>query len=288
MSDPIYQRPGSEAKRLRQLELKEVSIVPVGANTEALVVLNKELKKMDTEMKKIYDALNENFQKRVDVHIAAGLDLLTAMSKVHDELVADIGKANKQATDMLEARDKAATSLTALEKAAQDAGFVISKNGDTYTISKTDKEMVELADGTRIEKGSVPDGVLNMLKSQAADIADLRKKQNDALVLKAAKTDFPNLALDDAGMISLMGSVMKIKDNKDIIAALKSASNALESLTKQTGSEVDPGTNPEAEQLEKMAKDHAAANPGLSFDQAYAKVSTTPEGAKLFAALMGR
>lgn len=180
---------------------------------------------------------------------------------------------------------KAQSSIDVLTKALEATHEVKkSADGEITVIAKSKEEMIEF-EGEMIAKSLVPAPILKALEKQSKDLADMRKKAEQADLTKRAEEAFPNLAGTADSKAALMKALDGMDDNdKDaIMKSLKAADAAVSKLFKEVGSANSDETSPDG-QLRKMAEDHAKAN-NVSYETAYSEVTKSGKGLELYKAL---
>lgn len=178
--------------------------------------------------------------------------------------------------------------LDSLVKSAEEAGF--SVEGDKIS-KRSEEEFVEV-DGEKIAKSAIPAPVLAKLAKADAEAAELRKKAEEADLLKRANDVVPNMVGGDDAKIQLVKMLDGVADEsvrKAMTDALKAADEVLKAKTKEVGSDDGNGgaSDDDAKALDDMVAKHATENK-ISKSAAYSAVLKTAEGRKLAASAMTR
>ena len=174
-------------------------------------------------------------------------------------------------------------SVDAITTAVKAAGFVANTTDGKVELTKADDQFVEFR-GERVLKSEVPAPLLKAFQEQDAELASLRKAHELEALTKRADAELPNIAGTPEQRGQLLKAVDGIKDagtRKTVSDALKAADAAVSSLFKSVGSVEEDETSATA-RLDKLAKAYAEEK-GTTYHVAFAEVTKTGEGKKLFA-----
>lgn len=248
---------------LEDLDLVEVSAVDAPANQHASVVLFKNM--WHTSLVKPSD---EGSVKKGE-----GLVTVEELTKKLEALQAQVTDLTKTASDAETAKAAAEAALAALTKSADDAGVDVK---DGKIVKRADPEYVEI-DGEKVEKALVPAPILKAIEKQAAEIAAMKAKADEAEIAKRGAAELPNLAGTGLAKGRLLALVEK---DEELLKALKAADAAMAKAYEETGhGDVHDEASP-SYKLDQLAKAHAAAQ-NVSYETAYAAVTKAGVGADL-------
>jgi len=208
--------------------------------------------------------------------------------------VEDLQKQLARATAVSTLNDAQKAHFAGLDDKAQDAFLAKSaddRDAEIAAVAKAKTEadhvVYKTADGIEIRK-SAGDAVIAMAKSMDAtnkENAELRKANADAALRKSAETEFANLPGDVETRMALIKSVNSIEDETQrelAKSALKAQNAAMAGAFVTKGHGGAPVAGSSEDELEKLAKAHAEANPGMSEAQAYDAVLKTAKGQELY------
>ena len=202
--------------------------------------------KKELEYAKAYGALSDNHKSHCD-----GLENDAARTEF----------VNKSAED----RDN-------IVKAAQADDPVIYKSANGVEFRKSD-------DPRLVQMAKQAD------ESESRYQAEIEKRLKESFI-KSANTDLNNLTGELDNKVELIAKVNEITDvnTRDaVLNILKSANTSLGELFKSKGNSFAGGNKGSAEdQLDTLAKNYAKDN-NVSYAQAYAAVTSTPDGQELYA-----
>lgn len=205
----------------------------------------------------------------------------------------NMSEADAKAKVMDEYREKAEKRVDALEgqiaaltKALEGAGMTVTVTDDKVEVGKAaDDAFVEVS-GQKVAKASIPAPVLEAIEKQRKDLDELMKAQEIQKLDKRAEELIPNFGGTAGEKRALLKAVEGIAD-ADTRAGVEKALGAASKLLLKSFGEIGHTGNdddPEgpAARLDKMAAEYAEQK-GVTFAKAYAEVTKTGEGAKLFA-----
>jgi hypothetical protein len=143
-------------------------------------------------------------------------------------------------------------------------------------IAKTDEVLV--IDGETIRKSETPAGTFALLKKQA-------KALEAAAFEKRAEAELPAMPGEPVAKGAALAALAALPeaDRAVVETMLKAGNEALAKATREVGAGGDKTEKSELDQIDELAKKHAAEN-GLPYHKAYDAVLATDEGRKLYAA----
>ena len=285
----------SKRRIMRALKINEISGVDVPAQEGATAVIlkrkdgdaGKKKKTPKTEAKPAVDDGTVGTQEdktmttdktQTDAD-AAVVDLTKQLARANS--VAALNDAEKTHFATLEgehadgfltkSRDERQADLDSLAKAATDADPVAYTTLDGVVLHKS-------AGAGFIALAKSNDDLRKRLeKSEAvAETASLEKRVNETLA---------HLPGDMATRVAMLKAIDGIENEQRTasLAALKAQSDVLGKSFDTLGVSNAPVPGSPADDLEKMAAEHQASNPGMSIEKAYDVVSQTEAGAELYA-----
>jgi len=272
------------AHKLSGIVLSEISLVDVPANAGATIALWKRAEKepgmnmspaQKTYMEKLMaDGMGEDEAKKAAMKepMKKGADM------DQKDLATQIEALKGQIATLTKRADTADAATAMIEKAAQDAGFTVTKTDTGVTVAKAaDPEYVEI-NGQKVEKSSVPAPLLEMVLKQGAELTAMRATQHDAALAKRGATELPNLAGTDL----VKGKMLEAADaNAEMLTALKAADAAMAKSMTELGQSPLADEGSATFKLDKMARAHAAEK-SVPYEAAYAAVTATGDGAALY------
>jgi len=273
------------AHKLSGIVLSEISLVDVPANAGATIALWKRAEKepgmnmspaQKTYMEKLMsDGMSEDEAKKAAMKepMEKGADM------DQKDLTKQIEALTGQVADLTKRADTADAATATIEKAAQDAGFTVTKTDTGVTVAKAaDPEYVEI-NGQQVEKSSVPAPLLEMVLKQGAELAKMRDEKHAADLAKLGAAKLPNLAGTDLVKGKMLAAA---GDDAEMLTALKAADAAMAKSMAEIGQSpmADEGSPTFA--LDKMARAHALEK-SVPYEAAYAAVTATGDGAELYA-----
>ncbi|MEE8609006.1 MAG: hypothetical protein V3S55_15485 [Nitrospiraceae bacterium] len=226
------------------------------------------------ESKTMVDKTEKTEAETQVADLTAQLDRANKVSELNDVEKAYLAKLDDAAKDTFLAKsaEDRATEVEAVVKAATDADPIV------YTT-----------------KGGIE------LRKSAGEVLIALAKSNDELVAankvlvassesasyeKRVAEDFAHIPGDTATRVAMLKAIDGIEDKDQREAALNALKAQNEAMSKafdtlgNTGSPV-PGSA--SDELDKLAKAHQVANPGMSYEIAYDTISQTTKGAELYA-----
>lgn len=186
------------------------------------------------------------------------------------ELAEKLEALEGQVDDLTKRAEGAEAECDALKKAADEAGFDITEEGNFE--KRADPEYVEI-DGERFEKSAIPATILKALEAKEAELAKAKAEQEEVSLAKRGAEELPNLRGSDLAK----GKLLSMVDDEDILATLKAADAALKKQMEEIGA--NP-LNDEASatfRLNKMANDYAKEH-NVPFEIGFAEVTKSGEG----------
>jgi cell division protein FtsB len=272
--------------RLRNIKLREVSLVDDPANPGAHVVLYKSgAGGIREKIKDFIKNLPSNIGGRTKAEELLN-ELLVPDSKETEMTEAEI----KKLQDDLAAADKKATDAEAAAKTAADAAKAketeLTTKVDDLTksntelvakvadLEKTSTDEVLKVGGQEIRKSKVGDEVFKAMKVQQ-DMIDKGKATAELVeCAKRAETEYPNLPGKPEEKAKILQAIdaMPEADRAPATAALKAGDAAIAELTKAKGRSPSAGGGTTAEEkLTQKAREIQKADDKLSFADAYDK-----------------
>lgn len=239
------------------------------------IVKNLTLTKEDPMTKEEIDALNKKHT-----------DELAAKDAAIAKNAADLAKANKIAA-MNDVQKAHYNSLSEIDKEVFLAKSIDEQNAIIKNLESANPVVYKAADGSEFRKNDDP-RLVAMAKAADAN-AKVAKAATEALeksdLEKRAAEMFPNSpgTVEEKGaMLKALESISDETVRKNAIASAKAGDAALAAAFTRKGH--GGGSNPDntsADELDKMAKKHAADN-NVSYAKAYDAVIQTEAGAKLY------
>lgn len=282
---------------LSMLKLDEISLVDNPANPGARVAVWKRGDPMAD--KAIYGDMTDEEKRKMRDMMDKGMSEDDAMKSVmrmrkeagesgetdHDQEdnmdVSELEKKLGELESQVAALSKANASL---EKAATEAGYDVTKadDGSIKVEKKAEAEYIDI-DGEKVLKSDVPAPLLKRIEKQAADLADLRKRQEMEDLRKRADEEIPNLkgTPDERG--ALLKAVDGIADEavrKSVKEALKAADASVKAVFAEVGKSAADDESSATFKLNKMAEDYAKEHK-TSFEVGFSEVTKSGEGRKL-------
>lgn len=262
-------------KRLKNLKLRELSLVDVAANEHSEVVLIKRGRGRSP--------------RPSDAGGAAGIpqgqtggNPMTSKNDGGQIDPADVQKATEAAKAAEQRAEAAEATVKAMEAAVEAAGAKVEKADDgtvkSITLPKPEpaEEMIDL-NGEKVAKSAVPAAVLKALRANEEQIAKLHAEREEQALKARAVSEIPNLSGDEVTKAAILKAVDAIADDATREAAhqvLKGASETVGLLAKSAGSGT-AGRGPEPEPVQKYfaaIKKAREIDPTLTEAQAEAKV----------------
>jgi len=272
------------AHKLSGIVLSEISLVDVPANAGATIALWKRAEKepgmnMSPEQKTYMEKLMSGGMSEDEAKKAAMKEPIKKGADMDPkDLTKQIEALTGQVADLTKRADTADAATATIEKAAQDAGFTVTKTDTGVTVAKAaDPEYVEI-NGQKVEKSSVPAPLLEMVLKQGAELRAMRATQHDADLAKRGATELPNMAGADlvkGRMLAAAG------DDAEMLTALKAADAAMAKSMTEIGQNPSDDEGSPTFRLDKMARAYATEK-GVLFATAYAAVTATGDGAALY------
>lgn len=265
--------------KLEGVELSEVSLVDVPANQHAKVAIWKSAGYKD-RYKAMTDAQKAKMKRLMDDGMDEEAAYKACMSETMkggravtpEELAKQLEALEGTVADLTKRAETAEAALAAITKSADEAGFDV--DGDKI-VKRSDPEYIEI-DGERVEKAAVPAPLLKRLESQAAEIAKMKAKAEEAELAKRGETELPNLAGTALAKGKLLAAVA---GDEAILKSLRAADAAIAKAAQELGSAaVDEASA--SYRLNKMATAYAEANK-IPFESAYAEVTKSGDGLRL-------
>lgn len=263
-------------KRLTNIDLSEISLVDDPANEHAKVTLWKRNSPDNPDNSAGAPGVQIS-SKEVHMDPKELEKKLGELETQNAELTKQVEKAQNEA--------KSAQSVAdTIEKAAKENGLEINKADDgTVTVSKKDDEYVDF-NGTKIAKSQCPKEVLDAIEKGNKEIAELKKAQEAETLAKRAREELPNLG----GKPEAKGELLKFIDGlesgqkDELMKSLKAADHAVSKMFKEIGKTGNDDENSAEGRLNKMVSEFQKSS-GKTYEQAYAEVTKTKEGAQLLA-----
>ena len=282
---------------LHELQVFELSAVDKPAQEGARFVIAKRADPLDTDG----DGEGKTISKSPDTN--EGGTMTEAEKK---ELEAKLEKA---AADL--AATEGTVAILKAENAMNDAEKAFYKSlddGDAAAFLKMDAEerateiekaksedrvLYKDAAGTEYRKsdGALVIALAKKADEQAVELAKLRDTNELASLEKRASTDLAKYKGDTPVKVAVLKALDGIKDEATRKAAyemLKSSDNGVGAALVKLGTGAPGEDKAEGEAaLDKMAKDYATANTGVTYAKAYDIVIGTPEGRAIYNELYG-
>lgn len=139
-------------------------------------------------------------------------------------------------------------------------------------------------DGEQVLKSAVPAPLLKRLEDQQARIEKMEQAEQARDLQKRAEEAFPNLAGTPAQkglLIKALDGIEVQEDREAVEKSLKAADAAVSRLFKEVGTAVGDDSTSATARLKKMAEDRST-DKGESYETAFAEVTKTSEGRKLW------
>jgi len=269
-------------RKLKNIKLTEISGVDVPADPNAMITLFKRGGDMNE------DEMSEAQKADMKEYMDKGYSKEEAMKMCMDgektqkggrsmdpqELAEKLEALEGQVEDLTKRAESAEKDRDALKKEADEAGFDVGDDGKLT--KRADPEYVEI-DGEQVEKSAVPAPILKRIEAQEAELTKMRKEREEVELAKRGASELPHLAGTDLAK----GKMLKAAEaDEDVLKALKAADAAMAKQAEEIGASP---LNDEASatfRLNKMANDYAKENK-VSFEQGFAEVTKSGEGAKL-------
>ena len=264
---------------LSDIDLAEISIVPVGANPHAKVAVWKSAGYKDR-----YKAMTDTQKAKMRRMMDDGMDEEDAykacMSETTkggqvvtpEELTKQLEALEGTVADLTKRAETAEAAVAAITKSADEAGFDVS--GDKI-VKRADPEYVEI-DGERVAKSAIPAPLLKRMESQAAEIAKMKAKADEVELAKRGETELPNLAGTALAKGKLLAAVA---GDEAILKSLRAADAAIAKASAELGSAaVDEASA--SYRLNKMASAYSEANK-VPFESAFAEITKSGDGLRL-------
>lgn len=265
--------------KLEGVELSEVSLVDVPANQHAKVAIWKSAGYKD-RYKAMTDAQKAKMKRMMDDGMdeedayKACMNETTKGGQVvtPEELAKQLEALEGTVADLTKRAETAEAALAAITKSADEAGFDV--DGDKI-VKRADPEYIEI-DGERVAKSAIPAPLLKRMEAQAAEIAKMKAKAEEAELAKRGDAELPNLAGTALAKGRLLAAVA---GDEAILKSLKAADAAIAKAAAELGSAaVDEASA--SFRLNKMASAYAEANK-VPFETAYAEVTKSGDGLRL-------
>ena len=277
---------------MREFRIDEISGVDVPAQQGALAAIMKRATPEDTITVKGHVHDLDTFTKAV----------IETLEKGEPNMPEDTPQITEPTLETVQAENQRLTAIVGLsteERAHFDAlpedmrsTFLGKSAADRRAeiVAKNDADPVAYTttDGVEIRK-SQGEAVISIAKSNdelRKANAELIKAREQANLEKRVKEELPNLSASVQARVELLKAVDAIENGdvqKAALAALKSADNAIKGAYRTLGHGGGLGEpSSDEDSLDKMAKSIQEKEPNLSFEQAYAKALTSPEGREIY------
>lgn len=265
---------------LKNIQLDEISLVDVPANSDARITLFKRGDSMDGMTDEQKAKMKEYMDKGYSEERAKAMCMGEKTTKGGQdmdpqELAVKLEALEGQVEDLTKRAEGAEAEVAALKKAADEAGFDVEEGKLT---KRADPEYVEI-DGERVEKSAVPAPILKRIEAQEAELTKMRQEREEVTLAKRGAEELPNLAGTDLAKGKLLAAV---GEDADVLKALKAADAAIKKQMEEIGSNPMGDEASATFRLNKMATDYAAEHK-VPFESAYAEVTKAGEGKALMA-----
>ena len=271
------------AHKLSGIVLSEISLVDIPANAGATIALWKRAEKepgmnMSPEQKTYMEKLMADGMGEDEAKKAAMKDPMKKGAGMDPkDLTKQIEALTGQVADLTKRADTADAATATIEKAAQDAGFTVTKTDTGVTVAKAaDPEYVEI-NGQKVEKSTVPAPLLEMVLKQGTELAKMRDEKHEADLAKRGAAELPNLAGTDLVKGKMLAAA---GDDAEMLTALKAADAAMAKSMTEIGQSPLADEGSPSFKLDKLARAHATEK-GVPYATAYMAVAETPDGAVL-------
>lgn len=268
--------------KLADIDLREISLVDIGANEHAKIAIWKRGDYKDRK-KALSHAQKVRMKKLMDEGMGEEDAIKAAMAETekgsHDvdpkELTKQLEALEGQVADLTKRAEQAEAANADLTKSIEEAGLEIE---DGKVAKRADPEFVEI-NGEKVEKSAVPEPVLKALESQSAQIAKLETERRNTEIAKRGETELPNLA----GTPLAKGKLLEaVGEDADMLKALKAADASIAKAAEEIGMSPAFDEASATYRLNKMASDYATAH-NVPFESAYSEVTKAGDGMKLLA-----
>lgn len=202
-----------------------------------------------------------------------------------EELQKKLGDLESDVATMKSEKASAEAERDALRAAVEKAGFTVEKSDDRVEVRAPAEPEYEEIGGEKIMKGSLPESAIALLRKQANENAELRKREEQRELEKRAETEAGMLSGEVSVRAALLKAVDGIEDEElrgKVRETLKAANAAHEIALREKGvsaPEDDPSSP--AARIAELAKALFESGKASSMEAARAEVYKTEEGRQL-------
>lgn len=232
---------------LKGLELVELSLVDDPANEEANVTIFKS--KRDPESS---DSQVETVEKAL-----------------YDSTVEEKETLEKSLESVTSDLTDAEAKVEMLTKALDTEGYDVTEDS---IVKRVEPEFIEV-EGESIEKSKVPSVILKKLEADAAELAEVE-------ITKRIEATMPNVEEKHARILLKSLDSLEASEVEGFMSFLNAMDKMFADEMEEIGKNADTTTDDPKVQLDDMVKAKQEEMEG-TFEQAYAEIAKTSEGAAL-------